>query len=153
MSNHWTVDVPVAQGGNYLFRYAVSTHGPDWTYNQAHHFGWSFMSPLRAYVAGNPQSGQWSEPARSFLQIIPENVFLAGMKAAEDGDGTILRLYEGAGLETHATISLRLPGNSVAAALACDARERNLSTLQANGNLVGLTFTPWETRTVRLRFR
>ena len=153
MSNHWTVDVPVAQGGDYLFRYAVSTHGPDWTYNQAHHFGWGFMSPLRTYVMEKSHSGSWSQPARSFLHIVPENVLLAGMKAAEDGDGIILRLYEGAGLETSATISLNLPAMSVAAAFNCDARERNLTTFESNGDLLSLTFNPWETRTVRLRFK
>ncbi len=152
MSNHWTVDVPVAQGGSYLFRYAVSTHGPNWTYNEAHHFGWGFMSPLRTYFVETSQSGPSCEAARSFLHLAPENVLLAGMKTAEDADGIILRVYEGAGLETDATVRPNLPGRKLAAAWNCDARERNLSTLSFTEDALSLVLKPWETRTVRLRF-
>jgi len=152
MHNHWVVDVPIAQGGDYLFRYAVMTHGPNWTYNDAHHFGWSFLSPLRAYVVEGARQGQWSEPARSFLEIVPENVYLAGFKAAEDGDGVILRLYEGAGLETNAMVSFNLPGRKLQAALACDARERNAGNLKSDDHSVEVPLKPFETSTVRARF-
>ena len=52
------------------------------------------MSPLQVYVAEGAQQGAWNEPVRSFLEIAPGNVYLAGFKAAEDGDGVILRLHE-----------------------------------------------------------
>ena len=151
MYNHWVVDVPIAQGGDYLFRYSLTTHGPDWTYNTAHHFGWSFMSPLRAYVVEGAQEGKWSQPARSFLEITPENVYLAGFKTAEDGDGVILRLYEGAGLETPAVINFSLPEKKLQSAIACDGRERNGSPLKTEGNTLRVWLKPWETATVRVR--
>jgi hypothetical protein len=87
MYNHWVVDVPIAQQGDYLFRYSVLTHGADWTYNDAHQFGWSFRSPLLVQVVEGTQSGLWREPSRSFMEISPSNVYLAGFKTAEDGDG------------------------------------------------------------------
>jgi hypothetical protein len=151
MHNHWVVDVPIAQQGDYLFRYGVRTHGAEWTYNDAHHFGWSFMSPLRAYVVEGSQQGPWSEPVRSFLEIAPENVYLAGFKTAEDGDGVILRLYEGAGLATEARVTLNLPGREVQAAQLCDAREQNQAALNTSSTAVRVPLKPWETATVRLR--
>lgn len=152
MHNHWVVDVPIAQGGDYLFRYAVTTHGPEWTYNTAHHFGWGFMSPLQVFVTERAQAGHWSEPARSFLEISPANVYLAGFKVAEDGDGAILRLYEGCGLSSTATLHFDLPGHTVKSAVACDGREKNLSALSSNSASFEVPLKPFETRTVRVRW-
>lgn len=152
MNNHWVTNVPIAQGGDYLFRYAVLTHGADWTYNDAHHFGWGFMSPLRAYLVEGPQPGEWSESSQSFMEIVPQNVYLAGFKASEDGDGVILRLYEGAGLGTNAAINFKLPQRQVKEALGCDARERNGATLTCDRDSVRIPLKPFETNTVRVRF-
>jgi alpha-mannosidase len=152
MHNHWVVDVPIAQGGDYLFRYAMMTHGAHWTYNQAHHFGWSFMSPLRACLVEGARQGQWPEPARSFLEIAPQNVYLAGFKTAEDGDGVILRLYEGAGLITNAVVNFNLPGRRLEAAVACDAREQNGASLESDARALWVALKPYETSTVRVRW-
>ena len=152
MNNHPTVDVPVAQGGDYLFRYAVSTHGPEWTYNDAHHFGWGFMSPLRVYVVEAAQKGSWPEPSRAFLEMNPENVYLAGFKVAEDGNGVILRLYEGAGLETNAAVKFNLPGQKLESAVSCDGRERNGVSLQTEGERILLSLKSFEVSTVRVTF-
>ncbi|MHB1952437.1 MAG: glycosyl hydrolase-related protein [Sulfobacillus sp.] len=68
------------------------------------------MIPLRAFVAESGIHGDWPGHVRSFLEIYPENVYLAGFKASEDGDGIILRLYEGAGLQSAARFTLIYPG-------------------------------------------
>ena len=66
MHNHWVVDVPIAQGGDYMFRYSLMTHGSDWSYNDAHHFGWSTLSPLRTYTIEAPQQAKWRKRRRVF---------------------------------------------------------------------------------------
>ena len=151
MHNHWVVDVPIAQGGDYLFRYSLMTHGSDWTYNDAHHFGWGDLSPLRVYVVEAAQEGKWREAARSFLEVEPKNVYVAGFKTAEDGKGVILRLYEGAGLKTSAAINFKLPGVSLKAAALCDGRERILSSLTVENDSLRIALKPWETSTVRVQ--
>ena len=85
------------------------------------------------------------------MEIAPENVYLTGFKSAEDGDGVILRLYEGAGLATQAAVNFNLPGKKLQAAIACDARERNGSPLKTDGNALRVPLKPWETTTVRVR--
>jgi len=151
MYNHWVVDVPIAQGGDYLFRYAMTTHGANWTYDDAHRFGWSFMSPLQAYAVEGAQPGTWNEPARSFIEISPRNVYLAGFKAAEDGDGLILRLYEGGNASSNAVVQFNLPGRRIESALACDARERSGDKLKSDTRSVWVPLKPFETSTVRVR--
>lgn len=151
MQNHLMVNTPWAQEGDYLFRYAVSTHGPAWTWNDAHHFGWGFMSPLRALLVEGARQGGWPESARAFIEIEPENVFLSGFKVAEDGDGVILRLYEGAQLETTAAVRLLLPRRSVSAVIRCDAREQSGDSVKSAGDAFQISLKPFETATIRVR--
>ena len=153
MSNHWNMDIAMAQGGDYLFRYAVTTHGPDWTYNEAHHFGWGFRSPLRVFVLEDNATGSWPEPSRSFVQLHPENVYLVAFKSAEDGDGVILRLYEGAGLNSEAVVSFNLPGRRLSAAWLCDGKEQNISSLGSGDTSVRVSLKPFEVGAIRAVFK
>ena len=151
MQNHLMTNTPWAQEGDYLFRYAVSTHGAEWTWNDAHHFGWGFMSPLRAFVVEGARQGEWSESSRSFLEIEPENVYLSGFKVAEDGDGVILRLHEGAQLKTTATVRLLFPRRTPSAVIQCDGREQNGDSLKSTDGAFRVSLKPFETATVRVR--
>jgi hypothetical protein len=151
MHNHWVVDVPIAQGGDYLYRYSLTTHGSEWSYNDAHHFGWSNLSPLLVHVVEGPQQGKWAEAGQSFLETEPENVYVAGFKTAEDGNGVILRLYEGAGLWTNAVINFKLPGMTLKSAALCDGREQVLSPAPVKDNSLRIALKPWETSTVRVQ--
>jgi len=151
MQNHLMTNSPWAQEGDYLFRYAVSTHGPEWTWNDAHHFGWGFMSPLRALVVEGPRQGEWPESSHGFVEIEPENVYLSGFKVAEDGDGVILRLHEGAQLETRATVHLLFPGRTPSAMIRCDGREQNGEAAESTGGAFQISLKPFETATVRVR--
>jgi alpha-mannosidase len=150
MNNHWPVDVPIAQGGDYLFRYSLMTHDADWSYNDAHHFGWSILSPLRVFLVEGAQEGKWPDSAKGFLDASPENVYVAGFKTAEDGHGVILRVHEGAGLATNAVIRLNLPGRSVKTVSLCDGRERILSPLPVQDGAIRVQLKPWETSTIRV---
>jgi hypothetical protein len=152
MQNHLIANTPWSQEGDYLFRYAVSTHGPDWTWNDVHHFGWGFMSPLRAFVVEGARQGEWPESSRAFVEIEPENVYLSGFKVAEDGEGVILRLHEGARLETTATIRLLFPNRIPSAVIQCDGREQNGDSVKSTGGTFRISLKPFETATVRLRF-
>jgi hypothetical protein len=152
MQNHLMTNTAWAQEGDYLFRYAVSTHGAEWTWNDAHHFGWGFMSPLRAFVVEGARQGEWPESSRGFVEIEPENVYLSGFKVAEDGDGVILRLHEGAQLETTATTHLLFPSRTLSAVIQCDGREQNGDSVKSTGGAFQISLKPFETATVRVRF-
>jgi Glycosyl hydrolases family 38 C-terminal beta sandwich domain len=67
-------------------------------------------------------------------------------------DGAILRLYEGAGLNSTAAVNFNLLGKKMTSVLRCDARERNLSALQPKGASVDVSLKPLETCNLRVRF-
>jgi alpha-mannosidase len=97
---------------------------------------------------GNPERPLPSEGA-SFLETDQPNVVVVTWKRAEDGNGTILRLYETAGRE--ATATLRFLRTPLRAAHLTNAVEDNLSSLATDGNAVPLTFRPHEVVTVRVQ--
>jgi alpha-mannosidase len=130
MCNHSAVDAPDAQGGEYLFRYALTTHGSDWSANMAHRFGWGFMSPIRTYVVSGRQLGVWPKPSHSFLELTPTNIYPAAFNETEDGLGVILRLHGGAGLNAEAVVRFDLPGRGEREIWTCDTREKNLGSVE-----------------------
>jgi alpha-mannosidase len=109
------------------------------------------MSPLRAFVVEGARQGEWPESSRGFIEIEHENVYLSGFKVAEDGDGVILRLHEGAQLETTATVRLPFPGRTPSAVIRCDGREQNGEAMKSTGGSFQISLKPFETATVRVR--
>jgi alpha-mannosidase len=109
------------------------------------------MSPLRACVLEGTRQGEWPESSRGFVEIEPDNVYLSGFKVAEDGDGVILRLNEGAQLETTATVHLLFPSRSPSAVIRCDGREQNGDAIKSTGGAFQISLQPFETATIRVR--
>ncbi|MMZ65881.1 hypothetical protein D1872_283230 [compost metagenome] len=70
------------------------------------------------------------------------------IKPAEDGLGTILRLYESSG--GRETIKLIWP-YTFNAAYVSNALEEPLQPLELEGSCLTLSFTPYEIKTIRLQ--
>ena len=87
----------------------------------------------------------------NFLNVSGDNVALITWKAAENGDGTILRLQEIAGKAAKAQISL--PKRNISSARLCSGVEANVRILPVEGNAIHLTFQPFEVLTVRVLSR
>jgi len=66
-------------------------------------------------------------PSAGFCTVDQPNVLLLALKAAEDGDGLILRLAETEGRETFVTISL--PEYEVAQAFQTNLVEENIGVV------------------------
>jgi alpha-mannosidase len=67
---------------------------------------------------------------------------------AENGDGTVARLLNLTGRET--TAELHFPRLQISSAHLCSGVEENTSQLPVEGNVVKLSFRPFEVLTVRL---
>ena len=152
MNNYWHTNFPAGQGGNFTFRYVMTSqdHLDPVALTQ---LGWESMEPAELDLVSqhdkvdDPKKPLPAEGA-SFLQIDSPNIMLVDWKLAEDGKGTILRLQETAGRPTEATV--RLPHAVIGSASLCDAVEDNLRSLDVTENSVRLTFSPNENLTVRL---
>jgi len=70
------------------------------------------------------------------------------MKAAEDSDGIIIRIYDATGEGGEAEITLGFP---IKEAIETDLLERNLSRLKVQDGSLKVRLGPWEIKTIRLK--
>ena len=152
MNNYWHTNYRAGQGGNFIFRY-VLTSADHLDQASLSRLGWESMeAPAFDSVVNQDKAGNPDEPlpaeGTSFLDINAANVVLVDWKLAEDGNGTILRLQETAGQPAQGTV--RLPRTTIQAASLCNSVEDNLRDLDVTGNQIHLAFHPHEVLTVRL---
>lgn len=93
--------------------------------------------------------GPWLPPAASFCQFDQSNVILLAFKAAEDGDGLIVRLAEIEGRAT--TVTMTLPFVAIAQALQTNMVEEDESVLTYDRHNVRVPIAAHGIATVRCR--
>ena len=153
MNNYWHTNYRAAQGGDFTFRY-VLTSAATLEPEALTRLGFESMRPVEMnYVVGQDKPGNPERPlppeGAGFLETDQPDVALITWKQAEDGDGVILRLQETAGRATNAT--LRFPRETVRSANVCSGVEDNGGSLTPNGNAVTVKLGAWEVATVRVR--
>jgi alpha-mannosidase len=84
----------------------------------------------------------------SFLQVDVPNVLVVNWKAADDGNGTIIRLLETGG--SAATARLNFPLFNVESAWRANAAEDNEQALNPSGHSVMVELKPHEIATIRV---
>ena len=100
---------PLADRGHHSFAYALYPHAGPPTAGGVIAEAHGFNSPLRvvAVDASNNPSGR--APARhSLLELDEPGVVVSALKAADDGDGSVVRLHEAFGGRRR--LALRVPG-------------------------------------------
>jgi alpha-mannosidase len=151
-NNYWHTNFRAEQAGETTFRY-VMTSGIELAPGGLSRFGRAAMTPLETdQVIDQDKVGDPERPLEpvptSFLQLDGDGVVVENWKAAEDGNGTVVRLLEIAGLESHA--SLRFPLLDVQQAWLCTAMEDNLRQIPVKTGTVQLTLKPHEIATLRI---
>jgi len=156
MINNFRTNFQPVQVADVLFRYSFTSHGGAAGNEQATPFGWGAATPLapvclrRPRAAGNQADpGPWLPPAASFCQLDPGNVILLAFKAAEDGDGLIVRLAEIEGQAT--TVTVTLPFVEIAQALQTNLVEEDESVLTYDRHSVRVPIAAYGIATVRCR--
>jgi alpha-mannosidase len=157
MNNYWFTNYKAAQGGDYTFRYFLTSARslPD---ADLARFDAETRSPLVAYPyydMGNVR--EYTEKKRmpaaggSFFEIRAPNAQVTAFKPAEDGNGYILRLRETAG--TPGIAKVLSPVFPLAGANLCDGVEDHCSVLPLQGSALEVPLKPHAFSTVRLLFR
>ena len=149
MNNYWDTNFKERQGGDFVFRFALTSHGPNWTNADAFRFGWGHCTDLLARALPAGQAGRLPAGAHGFLQVDAPNVVALTFKRAEDGDGYVVRLMEIEGRV--ATVRLRLPGLDIDRAVRTNIVERHQEDLPVSAGAVLLDVPAWGIETVRLR--
>jgi alpha-mannosidase len=149
MNNYWGTNFQAWQGGDFTFRYAITSS------DRLHpvaltRFGSSALTPLEsASVAGSFDQTQLPVEGGSFLKIDNPTVSLSTWKLAEDGDGSILRLQETAG--GTAQVAISSPFLTFSRAWDCTLVEDNRSEIPVSDGAIRTTLGPFEVKTIRVR--
>ena len=130
---------PDADVEKHYFTYAIMPHGGGWREGGVVREGYKLNQP--AYALAEAAEGL----SYSFTSAEPANIVLETVKAAEDGSGTVLRLYECDDALTKA--SLRLP-EGTKRAFKCNLLEEREEELEIDGGRAALTFKPFEIVTI-----
>jgi alpha-mannosidase len=148
MNNYWGTNFPAWQGGDFTFRYAISS-APRFDPASLNRFGWNALTPLeKDDVAASTDKNVLPDNQASVLSLSNPKGNLLTWKVAEDGDGTILRFQEAAGEATQFTISSKYL--KLEQAWLCNLLEENLSPLQSSPEGVSVSLQPFQVITIRL---
>ena len=102
--HYWFLDQ-----GEIALSYALLPHGGGWQESGVAREAWALNNPPVVVGLEEPGSGEW--PARASLaEVGPETVVASVFKTPEDGEGTIMRVYESTGQATRAWVALGQEG-------------------------------------------
>jgi hypothetical protein len=141
MNNYWDTNYRAGQGGHFSFHYVI-TSDASVSANDLSRMGWEEITPLETdlvtsqdkAIAHNDSTQLSALPAEagssrsldgkqgSFLDVDDPNILLETWKAAEDGDGTILRFLD-LGVAVR-TVTVRTPALHLGRVAQTDAVER-----------------------------
>jgi hypothetical protein len=149
MNNYWGTNFPAWQGGDFTFRYAITStaqfNAPTLT-----RFGLEALTPLeRDDVPGTQDSSLLPNQEAGLLEIANARVTLLTWKRAEDGDGTILRLQDTAGEASN--IRIHSPFLTFERAWLCNLLEDNNAEIKIQGEDLIVPIKPFQVLTLRLR--
>jgi alpha-mannosidase len=143
-----TLPDPEADQGEQRFAYSLLPHTGGWQDASALQPG----TQAEAYALNDPIIAVWG-PGGEARELPPlvrcdsPNVIIETVKRAEDGNGLIVRLYEGQ--RRRGTVRL-LAGFAVREARLTNLLEEDGEALRVDGNTVELGLRPYQIATVRL---
>ena len=147
MNNYWGTNFPAWQGGDYTFRYVLTSGATvdpvAWT-----RFGIEGMTPLEVtQVPEAPGESRLPLDQANLLEIDGAGVNLSTFKIAEDGQGSVLRLQETAGRASRARITSKY-FKFVRAWLATELEDK-VSPLELHDGSIEVAMQPFQTLTLR----
>ncbi len=103
--------------GAHDFIYSILPHKGGWRESETIKQGYCLNNPVIASLIQSSRDGSWEAnqtanqnialpETQSYVQINNSNVVISAFKKAESGEALILRLYEGAGVESNVRLDL-----------------------------------------------
>ena len=152
MNNYWFTNYRAGQGGNFTFRYVLTSDG---AFHPAalSRLGWSEMTPMEIDdIVPVDKAVNTPEPLNaienSFAKVESLQVVLVNWKRAENHEGTIMRFVEVAGKDGSATV--QIPLMDVQQAWQSNAMEQNQQPLQVSAHGFRFAVRPFQIVTVRV---
>ncbi len=133
--------------GRHRFCYSIYPHAGRWQEAQTIPMAYSLNVPLRTALCKQPDGP--APRTDSLLEVSAENCFVEMAKAAEDGEGIILRVYENKNSRSQVTVRLGRAPKRIA---ECDLMETDGTALIPEENKFRFTLKPYEIKTFRIVF-
>ncbi len=136
---------PEADQGEHIFTYALCPHVGTLGESHVKQDAYALNNPASALAA----TGDATTVPTSFsaLRTDAENIVCETVKPAEDGRGTVLRVFEYGNRRTHATLSTDLPVSHV---YLCDMLERELREINVKDGSFAYDFGGFEIATFKM---
>ncbi len=148
MNNYWGTNFPAWQGGDFTFRYAI-TSDSQFNPQSLTRFGLEALTPLEHDdLAASEDASALPNREASLLEVANPGVTLLTWKRAEDGDGTILRLQDAMGKASEVRIHSQYL--TFDHAWLCDLLEENQSEIKTEGGDLSVPIKPFQVLTLRL---
>ncbi len=137
---------PEADQGIIPMTYSILLHEGDFSKASVAKEAYYLNYPMVAYTAeGDTDSLPLSFSA---VAVDAENVICETVKEQEEGEGTVLRLYESQNKRTRTTVTLGIPAKEV---FLCSMMEKELAPLPLHDGKVSLELKPFEIVTIVLK--
>jgi alpha-mannosidase len=138
-----TMPDPIADQGEHRMVYSLLPHTGDWR-NGVPENAYDLNDP----VILRPVSGASGDATtHQLVSVDSRNAVIETVKQAEDGEGLIVRLYEGERNRGPVTLKVGFP---VMAAYHCNLLEENQNELTVENDQITLTLRPYEIATLRI---
>ncbi|MDQ2710635.1 MAG: polysaccharide lyase family protein [Acidobacteriota bacterium] len=152
MNNYWHTNYRAGQGGDFTFRYTV-TSSPQLDGGALSHLGLEELRPIEVnYVVGQDKVGDPQRPlpagGQGFIETTGQDVTLITWKEAEDGNDMILRIQETSGKPANTT--LHFTHSHIGSAHLCSGVEDNVREISVENDAIALSFKPFEVLTLRI---
>jgi len=152
MNNYWHTNYRAGQGGDFTFRYALTSESK-FDGGELTRLGLDEMRPPELdYVVRQDKVGDPVRPlpaeGQALLETEGPDVALITWKLADDGNGMILRLQETAGKA--ADTAVHFSHTQIKSAQLCSGVEDDLKSLPVESNRIPLSLKPFEVVTIRV---
>ncbi|MBQ9760694.1 MAG: alpha-mannosidase [Clostridia bacterium] len=137
---------PEADQGEHTFTYALYPHAGSFAESDTVQLAYMLNNPMTAIAATG--EADTIPTSYSAVSIDRDNVICETVKAAEDGDGTVIRFYETKNCRGKVKVTLGIP---VEKAYLCDLMENELEEISVVDGALSLKVSPFEIVTLKVK--
>lgn len=134
---------PTTDQEDHYFTYAIYPHAGTWREADTLQEGYDLNQPVIAV------NGSTAQKYYSFVSCDKNNIMLETVKAAEDGNGIIVRVIEEKNAKTKANLHF---AQRITSVCECDLMENEIAKIDVDGYDVCITIAPYEIKTYRIIF-
>ncbi len=138
---------PTTDQEEHTFTYALYPHAENWRAAGTVAEAYKLNQPLMTVVYAQECGKDACPESFSFASVNAGNVILETVKKAEDGNGTVLRMYESENSYTRAKVTVDAEFTK---AYVCNLLEETESEAEVNGKEISVVLKPYEVVTLKL---